>query len=157
MVDVSDTCRLAIGVFYELHDLQDAMAELVSDGFTTNEICLAGKRETVEGVSASRGSKGRTQLQSLQMPNAGAEEDLVATSGPTLALVLQQSYAAGGDGATPASFWPDLCRSVSGHMRRNGVVLCVRAGDAERQSRSSRILLRHSTQSVQTFEFTPVR
>jgi len=157
MVDVSDPCRLAIGVFYEPHDLEGAMAELAADGFTADEICLAGKRAMVEGVSTGKGSKGRTQLQSLQMPNPGAEEDLVATSGPTLALVLQQSHAAGGDGGTPASFWPDLCRSVAGYMRRNGVVLCVRAGNAERQSRSSRILLRHSTQSVQTFEFTPVR
>ena len=42
-------------------------------------------------------------------------------------------------------------------MRRDAIVLLVCAKDAALQNRSSRILLRHSTQSVQTYEFTPPR
>jgi hypothetical protein len=42
-------------------------------------------------------------------------------------------------------------------MRRDAIVLLVSAKDAPLQSRSSRILLRHATQSVQTYEFTPFR
>jgi hypothetical protein len=46
---------------------------------------------------------------------------------------------------------------MANHMSKDGVVLLVSARDAALQNISSRILLRHSTQSVQTYEFTPTR
>ena len=39
------SCRLAVGVFDAPHDLENAMVELSSGGFTAREICLAGKRQ----------------------------------------------------------------------------------------------------------------
>ncbi len=155
MLQASDTYRLAIGVFHDPHDLRSAITELTCDGFTAREFCLAGKRPLLDGVLQEKGVAGALRLQSLRMP--GDTEEFVATSGPTLRMLLQQSKSRGTNSAAPASFWPDLCHSVVDHMRRDGIVLLVNAQDAALQSRSSRILLRHSTQSVQTFEFTPAR
>ena len=155
MLEASDTYRLAIAVFHDPQDLRSAIAELCIDGFTARELCLAGKRSLLDVILKETASSGGRRLQSLQMP--GGDEEFVATSGPTLKMLLQQSKSGSGNSAAPASFWPDLCRGMADHMRRDGIVLCVTAQDASLQSRSSRILLRHSTQSVQTFEFTPVR
>jgi hypothetical protein len=155
MLEATDTYRLALAVFHDPQDLRSAIAELCIDGFTVREFCLAGKRSLLDEVLKDTASSGGRRLQSLQMP--GGDEEFVATSGPTLKMLLEQSKSRSGNSAAPASFWPDLCRGMADHMRRDGIVLCVSAQDAALQSRSSRILLRHSTQSVQTFEFTPAR
>jgi hypothetical protein len=155
MPQASDTYRLAIGVFHVPHDLRSAVGELAADGFSAQEICLAGKRQVLEAALPERVAEGTLRLQSLNLPGQGPE--LAATSGATLNMVLQQSSSTDANASAAASFWPDLCRALGEDMRRGRIVLCVSARDAALQARSSRILLRHSTQSVQTFEFTPAR
>ena len=49
-LQAGDSCRLAVGVFDVPHDLENAMAELRSGGFTAREICLAGKRQVLDRV-----------------------------------------------------------------------------------------------------------
>jgi hypothetical protein len=153
MPQASDTYRLAIGVFHEPSGLRSAVAELADHGFSAEETCLAGKRHVLESALPERLGDGAVALQSLSLPGHTPTPGLVATSGSTLEMVLQESRSTD----ATASFWPDLCRSLGEHMERGGIVLCVSAGDAALQARSSRILLRHSTQSVQTFEFTPAK
>ncbi len=127
MPQPSDTCRLAIGIFQAVSELERAIAELMAEGFSTADICLAGKRQVLEAALRDEVADGRVRLQNLARSGHGPQ--LAATAGPTLEMVLQ----------------------------RGEIVLCVSAREAVLQARSSRILLRHSTQSVQTFEFTPVK
>ncbi|HZT47796.1 MAG TPA: hypothetical protein VFA64_07460 [Hyphomicrobiaceae bacterium] len=155
MPQPSDTCRLAIGIFQAVSELERAIAELMAEGFSTADICLAGKRQVLEATFGDEVAHGRVRLQNLARSGHGSQ--LAATAGPTLDMVLQQATSKDAGAAAAASFWPDLCRSLGEHMQRGEIVLCVSAREAVLQARSSRILLRHSTQSVQTFEFTPVK
>jgi len=146
------------------------MAELRLGGFTDREICLAGKRDALDrairgplrtGEQIENWLTSQRAFSLRRLGIQGENGDFVATSRGILRTLLDQSKAvkampkpAAGSSAT---FWPDLCDRLSGHMRRDAIVLLVSAKDAPLQSRSSRILLRHSTQSVQTYEFTPFR
>lgn len=166
----AEACRLAVGVFDAPHDLGKAMAELRSGGFTDREICLAGKRDvldralrgplrTGEQIESWLTSQRAFSLRRLGIQ--GEDGEFVATSRGILRTLLDQTKAIRATSrptvGVSASFWPDLCRRLADHMRRDAIVLLVSAKDAPLQSRSSRILLRHSTQSVQTYEFTPFR
>ena len=160
------TCRLAIGVFDEPRDLENAVAELCSGGFSANEICLAGKRQVLDRVlhgplrNSLQYEKWPTSQRAFSLRRLGVDGDngeYFATSRGVLKSLLDQSKAPKAAPAPSASFWPDLCHRLAVHMRRDAMVLLVCAKDAALQNRSSRILLRHSTQSVQTYEFTPPR
>ena len=162
----SDTCRLAVGVFDAPHDLENAVAELCSGGFTAREICLAGKRQVLDRAlhgplqNSLRNKKWLTAQRAFSLRRLGVEDDngeLVATSRGILRTLLDQSKPPNATATASASFWPDLCQKMADYMRRDAIVLLVSAKDAALQNRSSLILLRHSTQSVQTYEFTPPR
>jgi len=84
-------------------------------------------------------------------------EEFVATSRGLLTALLEQAKSPKGAAADPVSFWPELRRRMVSHMSKDAMVLLVSARDAALQNLSSRILLRYSTQSVQTYEFTPPR
>jgi hypothetical protein len=165
MLQSAEAYRLAVGVFDVPHDLGNAVAELRSGGFTDREICLAGKRDVLDRALRGPSQTGLrienwlTSQRAFSLRRLGIEgEDgeFVATSRGILRTLLDQSKARAMAGPS-ASFWPDLCHRLADHMRRDALVLLVSAKDAPLQSRSSRILLRHSTQSVQTYEFTPLR
>jgi hypothetical protein len=160
------SCRLAVGVFDAPHDLENAMVELSSGGFTAREICLAGKRQVLDRVlrgplqSSMQYEKWPPSQRAFSLRRLGVEGgdgEYVATSRGVLKTLLDQSKTTKAAPAPSASFWPDLCHRMVVHMRRDAIVLLVCAKDAALQNRSSRILLRHSTQSVQTYEFTPPR
>jgi hypothetical protein len=162
----SDTCRLAVGVFDVPHDLVNAVAELRSGGFTEREICLAGKRDIVDRLlrgpleGHASVSPWLTSWRAFRLPSVGIEDGggpYVATSRAVVRQLFDQAKAAQVKTAASASFWPDLCRRLAHDMRRDAVVLLVCANDAALQNRSSRVLLRHATQSVQTYEFMPRR
>lgn len=155
----TDSCRLAVGVFDAPHDLENAVAELCSGGFTAREICLAGKRQVLDRVlqGSLQNKKWLTSQRAFSLRRLGVDGDdgeFVATSRGILRALLDQSNTPKVTPAPSASFWPDLCHRMADHMRRDAIVLLVSAKDAVLQNRSSRILLRHSTQSVQTYEFT---
>ena len=165
-----DACRLAVGVFDAPDDLGKAMVELRSGGFTDRDICLAGKREVLDralrgplraGEQIENWLASQRAFSLRRLGIRGDHGEFVATSRGMLKTLLDQTKATKSMprprvGAS-ASFWPDLCSRLSQHMRRDAIVLLVNAKDAPLQSRSSRILLRHATQSVQTYEFTPFR
>jgi hypothetical protein len=157
MPQAGDTCRLAVGVFYEPPALENAIAELCSGGFTARDICIAAKRQVLD---RSLPNKNRLAERAFSLSKLGVQtdsEEYVATSRGLLTTLLDQSKSPNAAASAQASFWPDLCRRMANHMSKDGVVLLVSARDAALQNISSRILLRHSTQSVQTYEFTPPR
>ena len=166
MPQAGETCRLAVGVFDAPHDLEAALAELSTNGFTAQEICLAGKRQVLNRVlrgpqqNLPQDKKLLTSQRAFSLHRLGIDGDdgeFVATSRGILRTMLDKSNAPKSAAAPSASFWPDLCHRMALYMRRDAIVLLVSAKDATLQNRSSRILLRHSTQSVQTYEFTPTR
>jgi cytochrome c len=99
MPQASNTCRLAIGIFQAAAELERAIAELVAEGFTTADICLAGKRQVLETAFLDEVARGTLRLQELNLP--GKDSQLAATAGPTLQMMLQQqprrAYGAGPD------------------------------------------------------------
>ena len=160
MPQPSDTCRLAVGVFYEPHGLENAITELRCGGFTARDICIAAKRQVLDRSLPNKNPLTSERTFSLRKLGVqGGNEDFVATSRGLLTTLLDQSKSpkAAASAPDPASFWPELCRRMASHMSKDAVVLLVSARDAALQNLSSRILLRHSTQSVQTYEFTPPR
>lgn len=157
MPQAGDACRLAVGVFYDSRDLEDAIAELCSGGFTACDICVAAKRQVLDrSLPDASGLAQRTfSLRGLGVQTDS--EDYVATSRGLLTALLDQSKAPNAAGSAQASFWPELCMRMANHMSKDAIVLLVSARDAGLQNIGSRILLRHSTHSVQTYEFTPPR
>ena len=156
MPQAGDPCRLAVGVFYEPHNLENVIAELCSGGFTARDICIAGKRQVLDRSLPSKNRLVSQRAFSLRkMGLLDDNDEFVATSRGLLTTLLDQSKSS--NAAASASFWAELCRRMASHMGQDAIVLLVSAPDAALQNLSSRILLRHSTQSVQTYEFTPSR
>lgn len=165
MGEVGETFRLASGVFYEPGKLESAIGELQADGFTRQDLCLAGTREALGSIVQRASSPilaliGKVldyrQLRPL-FPLLDSVE-VVATSGALLRKLLKEAaWSNGGQELSSSWLLPELFGRFTEHMRQNAVVLLVSAPDATLQYRSSRVLLRHSAHTVQTHEFTPGR
>jgi hypothetical protein len=164
MAEVDDTFRLASGVFYEAPKLGSAVADLLANGFTRRDMCLAGTRDAISGVMQPAGPAVPALGGSLDYRRVRPlyplidNVEVVATSGALLRKLLKEATWSQGDRELTSSWLlPDLFARFTDHVRQNAVVLLVSAADSGQQHRSSRILLRHSAHTVQTHEFTPMR
>jgi hypothetical protein len=158
MDDSSNMFRLAIGVFYECQGLASAVRELLADGVAAAEMCLAGTRKAIDAFAATdcaaASSMGKPQPLVPQI--SGLE--VVVTDGPLLRSLLEHAEAA--EGNNPAAHnWrlPDLFDGLRDHLRSGAIALLVSASDFGLQRRGSRILLRHTADTLQTHEFTARR
>ena len=155
MSDAGNSFRLAIGVFYEPLRLEDAIADLYTDGVQAPHMCLAGARQAIDGLALPASSGGTAHLTGQLRPLPLADDlQLVATDGHLLHALLEHTRP---DQQSPAlaHSWllPDLFAGLTDHLRAGAVALLVSAPDIGVQRRNSRILLRHSAHTVQTHEF----
>jgi hypothetical protein len=74
MPQAGDTCRLAVGVFYEPPALENAIAELCSGGFTARDICIAAKRQVLD---RSLPNKNRLAERAFSLSTLGVQTDSV--------------------------------------------------------------------------------
>lgn len=165
MADACETCRLAVGIFDEPAALRYAMAELRAAGFAERELCLAGQRRAFDalgdaaaGDSIGPDSQPHAKLLRAELSRlgeAGAGRNIVVSSGELPQMLLRHAQSNRKASTGPSSLMADMCERTTEHMRRGAIVLLAAARDTAQQNRSSRILLRHSTHSVQTYEFTP--
>jgi hypothetical protein len=165
MGEIGEIFRLASGIFYEPTKLESAIADLLADGFTKRDMCLAGTREALSDIvrptarpafSSIGSSLDRRRLRPLYPLFDNVE--VVATSGVLLSRLLKEAAWTKGEQRLSSSWLlPELFGRFTDHMRQHAIVLLVGASDSGLQHRSSRILLRHSAHTVQTHEFTPAR
>jgi hypothetical protein len=146
--------RLASGIFYEPPRLGCAIGDLLAGGYRRREMCLAGTRTALGNAKAL--PVPTRQLRPLYALATTVE--IMGTSGVLLRKLLKQAAWREGE-SNLASAWllPELFGRFTDHIRGNAIVLLLSAADPALQHQGCRILLRHSTHTVQTHEFSLAR
>lgn len=160
MGETAEPFRLAIGLFHERQRLENALADLLSDGLGVLDMCLVGTRQAFDRLMPKSGGDGTADLSAAPLAQfqsllpIAEDQGVVATSGALL-HALRSDAKWQGDGSSGVSrILPQLLAKSSEHIDQGALALLVRAPDSILQHRSSRILLRHSAHTVQTHEFT---
>jgi hypothetical protein len=171
------TIRETVGVFDRPETLQEAIDDLLSSGFDRAELSLLAGEKTVDEKlghkyrkiaeleddpivprccyvsTESIGDAEGGLIGGLMYVGATAAAGAVVASGGTLALVIATAAVAGGVGGLFGSL---LAKWVGDHhahhlqeqLDHGGLLLWVRTWDAERETRASEILSRHSGRDV---------
>lgn len=155
--DGGDTLWLSVGVFDSCPPLERAIAELLQDGFTNRDMCLIGTSaafaETVRrpnGPLMPRSGRPLYQRQRHMLPWLSDNVEVLATSGLLLRTLVAQA-AAEQDKTAPAYLIRELCATLNEHLKQDAIALAISATDHNQQNQGSRVLLRHSFHTVQTY------
>jgi hypothetical protein len=161
------TIRETVGVFDRPETLQEAIDDLLSSGFDRAELSLLAGEKTVDEKlghkyrkiaeleddpivprccyvsTESIGDAEGGLIGGLMYVGATAAAGAVVASGGTLALVIATAAVAGGVGGLFGSLL-----HLQEQLDHGGLLLWVRTWDAERETRASEILSRHSGRDV---------
>ncbi len=154
-----DTLWLSVGVFDSCPPLERAIAELHQDGFTNREMCLVGTSAAFaemvrrpEGPLMPRFGRPLYQRQRHLLPWLADNCDVLATTGILLRTLVAQAAAERGNRVPAgAGLIQELCSTLNEHFRQDAIALLVSATDHNQQNQGSRVLLRHSFHTVQTY------
>lgn len=159
--DGGDTLWLSVGVFDSCPPLERAIAELHSDGFSNRDMCLIGTSaafaETVRrpnGPLMPRSGRPLYQRQRYQLPWLSTDVEVLATSGILLRTLVAQAAGERDAPVLPANLIQELCGTLDEHLKQDAIALLVSAMDHNQQNQGSRVLLRHSFHTVQTYAMT---
>lgn len=173
----SEPVREVVGIFHDAGDLQAAIDELLSSGVDRAELSLLAGEHTIEKSLGHKYHKVSELADDPVIPRAAyvstealgwAEGGLiggllyvgaalaagaVVVSGGALAAAIAAAAVAGGGGALIGSV---LARWVGHHhahyleeqLERGGLLLWVRAWDADDEVKASRILRNHAGDNV---------
>jgi hypothetical protein len=173
----TNVVREAVGVFESAQTLQVAIDDLLSSGFDRSELSFLASESAVteklghkyqkvreleddasvpRAVYVSPESIGDAQggiIGALMYVGAGVLMGPVATAGGTLAAIAAAGAVGGGVGGMLGSL---LAREIGAQhaqrieeqLKHGGLLLWVRAWDAEREKRAVDILSRHSGKDV---------
>lgn len=155
--------RLAIAAFAHAANLVEAVVELERTGFGREQLGIAGLESSIAQLQA--GTSGRaTGLLGELLRSAERATPAFIVSGDDFVLVacgpLWQNIGTmrgnAGDQLVIASWMDPATRAeMTRHICDGAIILGVRADTVDQQRRSARILLSHSSERVQTHEFTP--
>ena len=148
MKDASKTSRLAIGIFHEPLQLGCALAGLHAIGLTSSELCLAGTRQAFDRLNASVANRDSLLLAGRLDLLLPIERDVLATS---VALQPQADMLVTSTGISSHFF--ELLVGVQSELSDEAIALLVSASSSNSLRDSSKILLRHSSNAIQTHEF----
>lgn len=169
--------REAVGVFHEEETLQNAVDELLINGFDRADLNLVAGHKTVEEklghdyrlvreieddpdvpYRAYAGRDSRTEAKSavlggLAYVGAVAAAGMVLASGGTVAAALVSAAAAGGAGGLVGGLFARFmdrghARYLEEQIDRGGLLLWVRADGKERERKATEILKRYSAEDV---------
>jgi hypothetical protein len=161
--DGGDTLWLSVGVFDSCPPLERAISELLQDGFTNRDMCLIGTSaafaETVRrpnGPLMPRSGRPLYQRQRHMLPWLSDNVEVLATSGLLLRTLVAHA-AAEQQVSAPAYLIQELCATLNEHLKQDAIALLVSATDHNQQNQGSRVLLRHSFHTVQTYAMPMAR
>lgn len=161
--DGGDTLWLSVGVFDSCPPLDRAIAELLQDGFSNRDMCLIGTSAAFadmvrrpNGPLMPRSGRPLYQRQRHMLPWLSDNVEVLATSGLLLRTLVAQAAA---EQEAPASAYliQELCATLNEHLKQDAIALLVSATDHNQQNQGSRILLRHSFHTVQTYAIPMMR
>lgn len=169
--------REAVAVFHDANDLQEAIDELLSNGFNRAELSLLAGDEAVEKKLGHKYEKAAELEDNPDVPRIGyistesigdAEGALVGTplyiaattatiavlvSGGTLAAAIAAAVAAGGAGAALGGILAKLvgdhhAKHIEQQLEHGGLLLWVRTWNSDDETRVVEILKKHSGDDV---------
>jgi len=174
-------CREAVGYFGTADALQESIDELLSAGFDRADLSLLASEEAVDEKlghryekvaeleddiavprecyvsTESRGDAEGGLIGGLLYVGAVAAAGAVVASGGTLAAAITAAAIAGGTGgligSILAAFVEDHhARYIQEQLDHGGLLLWVRARDADHEKRAIGILKKHSGRDVHVHE-----
>ncbi len=173
----SAALREAVGVFRDWKSLQDAVDELMAQGFDRSELSLLANEKTVESAlghayqrvdeledhpdvprSAYVGRDSLTEAKAFTVSGVGYFGAMLAVagtvlSGGTLIAAIAAAAAAGGGGALVGSWLAraigrERAQSVQAQLSKGGLLLWVRARDPVHERRAVEILTKNGATDV---------
>ena len=161
--DGGDTLWLSVGVFDSCPPLDRAIGELLQDGFSNRDMCLVGTSAAFaemvhrpNGPLMPRSGRPLYQRQRHMLPWLSDNVEVLATSGLLLRTLVSQA-AAEQETSAPAYLIQELCVTLDEHLAQDAIALLVSATDHNQQNQGSRVLLRHSFHTVQTYAMSMTR
>lgn len=161
--DGGDTLWLSVGVFDSCPPLERAISELLQDGFTNRDMCLIGTSAAFaemvrrpNGQLMPRSGRPLYQRQRHMLPWLSDNVEVLATSGLLLRTLVAQATAEQ-ETSAPAYLIQELCATLNEHLSQDAIALLVSATDHNQQNQGSRVLLRHSFHTVQTYAMSLAR
>jgi len=156
--DGGDTLWLSVGVFDSCPPLERAIAELHQEGFSNRDMCLIGTSAAFaemvrrpNGPLMPRSGRPLYQRQRHLLPWLSDNVEVLATSGLLLRTLVAQAAAEREGQVHPANLIQELCVTLNEHLKQDAIALLVSATDHNQQNQGSRVLLRHSFHTVQTY------
>jgi len=171
------TVREAVGVFDSAETLQDAIDELLSSGFNRSELSLLASDSAVEAKLGRKYRKSSELEDDVRTPRtayvstesigdaegavigglmyvgAGVLMGPVAFAGGTLPAIITAAAFGAGAGGLIGTILAQLLgdhhsRHLQEQLEHGGLLLWVRARDAENEKRAIEILAKHSGRDV---------
>jgi hypothetical protein len=169
--------REAVGLFHDENQLQAAADELLVSGFDYSDLSLLAAHRVVEdrlghiyrraadleddphvAIQAYMDRDSRVEGQSalvggLVYVGAVAAAGLVVASGGTMAALIAGAAAGGGGGGLIGTFLARFigqhhARYLQEHLDKGGLLLWVRAADADHERRAIEILRRNGAEDA---------
>jgi hypothetical protein len=143
------TCArwVAVGAFEDPGLLASALRELDATGFRASDLCLAGMGDAIRKLA---GYSNGSHLGPLRVLLDG----MVETRVPGGDVPILASRGCAGEAASIPAL-----EEIMGRMRqqvvRGAIMLAVLARSAAELATAGRVLLRHSSYRVHTFEYAP--
>jgi hypothetical protein len=147
-----ETCRLTMGGFDDPERLRTAIRELLSIGYTTDQLWLAGQPQKMETHEAMEGPDGpRVGPLPINLREAHGVEGPAVTASwdpvPSAAIGTSELPTHG------AWLSPEVLRFLQIQLATGAIVLVARARSSEQHIRGTRVLLSKCLGQVQTHEF----
>lgn len=154
----ADRLRLAIGVFYDVDRLVNALEDFFGLGLSADDLWLAGQRRLLETGSELRqafmlGGGGLATLTNRiaaisELPGA---TPLWGTDGPLQQILMLTRSSKGGNWLEKLLIG-DSGPMLLGHAESGAVIAAARAPTPAMQDQCVRVLLRHSLHTVHSQE-----
>lgn len=157
--EITDRLLLTVGVFETSLALDHAIEDLHAEGFGAREMCLVGTSAAFEDMVHApfkplmpRSGKPLHQRTRHLLPWLSDDLKILGTSGILLRTLLAQATAERDEHVAPSNrLIQELREKLGSHLEEDAIALLVSASDHHHQNQASRVLLRHSVQTVQSY------
>jgi hypothetical protein len=154
-----DKLRLAIGVFYEIDRLVEAVRGILGLGLTLDDIWLAGQKRLLgkdsalqHGLAGAGGDLSQLARRIVRFGELPGGIPLCGTNGPLQHLLLQT-------GSRSGRFFigGEIGHVLEEHIQNGAIIATARTLAPATQDQCVRMLLRHSRHAVHAKEYRQLR
>jgi hypothetical protein len=155
-----DILRLAVGVFYDIDRLINALKDIFSLGLTHDDVWVAGQKQLFDAGSPLQqgliGAGGGLATLADRIGAAGELPDaspLWGTGGPLQNLFLTARTQKDANGAGRFFIGGRIGRVLQDHAGKGAIIATARAQGPSIQDQCVRVLLRYSLHTVHSMEY----